>query len=135
MDDIETKNTRLKELEDILSKRGYPEEIITIRINKARALNQKELRTPQPRQATENILTFVKTFNPNNPSITSVLQTSLTILKSSPKMKSALEGTKIINSRRQPPNLKQLLVNQNLPTELKESCQNVVVKDALHANN
>ena len=83
VDDIDTKNTRRKGLEDILFKRGYPKEIITIGINKARALNQKELRTPQPRQTTENILTFVTTFNPNNPSITSQLQTSLTILKSS----------------------------------------------------
>ena len=77
VDDIETKNARLKELEDILSKRGYPKEIITIGINKAGALNQKELKTPQPRQATANILTFVTTFNPNNPSMTSPLHTQV----------------------------------------------------------
>ena len=70
-----------------------------------------ESRTPCRRQATENILTFVTTFNPNNPSIISQLQTNLTILKSSPKVRSVWEGTKIINSRRQPSNLKQLLVN------------------------
>ena len=111
MDDTETKNTGLKELEDILCIRGCPNEIVTIRINKAMVLNQKELRAPQLRQATENILTFVITFNLNNPLIASLLQTSLTILKSSPEMKSVLEGTKIINSRRQPSNLKQLVVN------------------------
>ena len=94
MEDIETKNTRLKELEGILSERGYPKEMITIGINKARSLNKKDLRTSQPIQTTENILTFVTTFNANNPSITSLLQTSITILKSSSKMKSALERTK-----------------------------------------
>ena len=114
VDDTEAKNTGQKGLEDIIFKRGYPKEIITIGTNKARALNQKELRTTQPRQTTENILTFVTTFNSNNPSITSLLQTSLTILKSNPKMKSTLEGTKIIHSRRQPPNLKQLLVKSKL---------------------
>ena len=143
MDDIDTKNTRRKGLEDILFKRGYPKEIITIGINKARALNQKELRTPQPRQTTENILTFVTTFNPNNPSITSQLQTSLTILKSTPKMKSASEGTKIIHSRRQPPNLKQLLVKSKLTNRTEgivskcggkrcTTCEQLIVRDSFH---
>ena len=45
VDDIETNNRRLKGLEHILSKGGYSKEIITIGINKARVLNQKELRT------------------------------------------------------------------------------------------
>ena len=74
--------------------RGYPREIITIGVNKARTLNQNELRTPQPIQTTENILTFVTTFNPKNPSMISVF----TMLKGNPKMKSTLEGIKIIPS-------------------------------------
>ena len=114
VDNIETKNTRLEELEDVLSKRGNPKEI-TIGIYIARALNQNLIKTPQVTQATGNILTFVTTFNPNNLSIISLLQKSLAMLKSSPKMKSALEWIKIIDSRGQSPNLKQLLIKSKFP--------------------
>ena len=107
---------------------------------------KKKLRTPQPRQATENILTFVTTFNPNNPSITSLPQTSFTILKSSSKMKSVLEGTKTINSRRQPPNLKQLLVNSKFTNRTEgivskcggkscTTCELLIVGNSFHVKS
>ena len=71
-------------------------------------MNQDELRASRPEQITNNTVTLVTTFNPNNPSINSLIQTGLTMLKTSPRLKIILGTTNIIHSKRQPRNLKQL---------------------------
>ena len=102
------------QLSQILIKRSYPEKIIQIGLTKALDLNQNELRTCQQDQDQR----LIKTFNPNNPNIFPVIKTDLQMLMSSPRMKSALST--IIHSRRQPPNLKQLLVNSKFTDKTEE---------------
>ena len=136
LDDTETNNTRLKELEAILSKRGYLKEIITIGINKAKALNQKELRTPQARQTTENILTFVTTFNPKLPIDNLTITEECSDTKKQSKDEICFGGNKNYKQQETTTKPKETTTKiKILPTKQKESCQNKVVKDALHASN
>ena len=96
MDDHATKNRSLKELEKILQTRKYPKSLIERGINKAKALNQDELRASRPEQITNNTVTLVTTFNPNNPSINSLIQTDLTMLKTGLTMLKTSPRLKII---------------------------------------
>ena len=77
------------------------------------------MKTCQPDQDQENCLTLVTTFNPNNPNIFPVIKTRLQMLMSSPRMKSALCTIKIIHSRWQPLNLKQLFVKSKFTDKTK----------------
>ena len=111
------KEKRLQELSDRLSKRGYPKDLINNGTTKAKTFKQEELRITRAPPTTQNTLTLVTTFNPNNPPITSLLETGLRILKISPRMKFFLGGLKFIHSRRQSPNLRQLLVRSRFTTK------------------
>ena len=74
VDDEKVRNTRLKELQVMLLKRNYPKELVQTGISKAKTLNQLELRTVQPKQTTDNPVTLVTTFNPNNPTIKPLIE-------------------------------------------------------------
>ena len=103
----------------MLLKRNYPEELVQTGISRAKTLNQLELRTVQPKQTTDNPVTLVTTFNPNNPSIKPLIQIGLTMLKNSPRLKLALQG-----------NTYKYLQDPNLPTKTRESYQSAGIKDA-----
>ena len=94
------KERRLDKLSELLAKRGYQKNLINFGINKAKTSKLEDLRGSRAPANTNNVLTAVSTFNPNNPPIDSLLKTEMGLLKSSPRM---------IHSRRQPPNLQQLL--------------------------
>ena len=51
---------------------------------------------------------FVSTFNPNDAEMFGIFTNNLHILYSDDKMKDALNGTELIKSKIQPPNLKKL---------------------------
>ena len=104
------KEKRLQELNGQLIKRCYPKELINNGITKAKTIKQEEFRITRAPPTSQNTPRLVTTFNSNNPPITSLLEPGLTILKYSPRMKSILGGLKFIHSRRQSPNLRQLLV-------------------------
>ena len=110
VDTVNDKEKRQQGLSDLLIKRGYPKDLINSGITKAKTIKQGELRITRATPTTQNTLILVTTFNPYNPPITSLLERGLTILKSSLRMKSILGGLKFIHSRRQPPNLRELLV-------------------------
>ena len=111
VDDDVTKNKRLKQLQQMLINRNYPRKIIQTGIDKAKALYQQDLRTVQEKKQTDNTVTLVTTFNPNNPSIKPLIETGLMMLKTNPRLRHSLQGIKIIHNNRQSPNLnlKQLL--------------------------
>ena len=67
MDIDNDKEKSLQELSDLLSKRGYPKDLINHGITKAKTIKQDELRITRVRPTTQNTLTLVTTFNPNNP--------------------------------------------------------------------
>ena len=75
------KEKRLQELSGLLIKRDCPKDLINNGMTKARTIKQDELRITRAPPTTQNTLTLVTTFNPNNPPITSLLKTRLTILK------------------------------------------------------
>ena len=55
----------------------------------------------------ENTIPYVSTFNPNNAEVFGIFTNNFHILYSDDKMKDALNGTKLIESKRQAPNLKK----------------------------
>ena len=110
--------------------------MIQIGPTKALDLNKNELKTCQRDHDQENCLTLVTTFNPNNPNIFSVIKTGLHMLISSPRMKYALYTINIILSRRQPPQLKQLLVKSKFTDKTEPVVSNQLCHiSATHANN
>jgi len=101
---------RLGEMKVFLQQKGYPLNVINDATHKAKNHNRMDLLTPVPhKKSHKNVLTFVTTYNPNNPNIQKGVDTALAILDSSSKMKSVMKNTKLIKSRRQPPNLKRML--------------------------
>ena len=62
----------------------------------------------------ENTIPYVSTFNPYNAEMFGICTNNLHILYSDDKMKDALNGTKLIKSEIQPPNLKKLLTRTKL---------------------
>lgn len=105
-----TKLKRLHELSIFLAKQGYPEGLIKDSINKVKCIPQKDLRITKHKIDTENdILTIVTTFNPHHPNSIHTVKNNLHIIERSSTMKRLLSKTDIINSRKQPKNLKRLL--------------------------
>ena len=105
-DDI--KELKLAEINKVLINLGYPKEVVQNGINRAKEIPQSKLREIKER-GNERILTFVSTNNPNNPNIFKTIKSSIDQMKGSPKLKDKLKNTKIIHSRRQPPNLERIL--------------------------
>ena len=64
----------------------------------------------------EDIITFVSTHNPNNPNMWPLVSTTLSVLKTSQKMEKVLQNTSVINSKRQPHNLKRILTRAKFST-------------------
>ena len=76
---------------------------------KAMDLDITQLRTP--RVKTEGkLVPFVNTNNPGVTNIFTTMKANLPILFQSPKMRSLIKESHIINSKRQSNNLKQLLI-------------------------
>ena len=66
------KERRLDELSELSAKRGYPKDFINFGINKAKTSKLEDLRGSRAPANTDNVLTAVSTFNPNNPPIDSL---------------------------------------------------------------
>lgn len=107
--DKKRRDERLEELKTMLHKREYPLNLIETGINKAKSFTRNELLKPKDKQQNESILTFVHTYNPNNKQMSTVINNSLEILQGSTRLNNILKHTNIIMSKRQAPNLKQLL--------------------------
>ena len=106
----EIKEEKLKELSEILTELGYPKEIIQNGVEMAKKIPQSELRTTKEKND-KNILSFVSTNNPNNPNIFNTIKLSIDQIKGSSRLKDILDNTKLIHSKRQPPNLERILCN------------------------
>ena len=102
------KEIKLKELETLLLEQHYPERIIKAGINKALKIPQSELRNVK-KQEEKKILPFISTFNPNNPKALPIIKQTLENLKTSDRMRNALEKVKFINCKRQALNLGRIL--------------------------
>ena len=112
----------MKELKKTLLIQGYPLKLIETNFNDAKSIPKHRLRQQKPTtSANEKLLTFVSTYNPRNPDIFKIIKETLPLLNASPKMKRALRSFKLINSKRQPPNLKSILTRAifTFPAEIQ----------------
>jgi uncharacterized protein (UPF0305 family) len=108
--DRDRRENRLSDLRAFLRKQGYPIGIIDSGINRVKHLPLDELRKPSNKPCNQNeTITLVTTYNPNNTQIMPVIHNHLPILLQSSKMKACFSKRSIINSTRQPKNLKRIL--------------------------
>ena len=110
----------LSELKENLKKYDYPVNIIS-GIKKALKIPQNDLRKPKEKQ-TDEVLPSISTFNRNNPPVYNPTKNSIEVLKRSNAPE--FESIKLINSKRQPSNLKKL------PTKAEFSNEEVGFKSA-----
>ena len=117
-------NQRLEELKRHLRKQDYPEEIINFGIQKA--LEKGPIKTDQrnTNKTVDEIIPFVTTFNPRDFNVFKFMKQIENNLHESEKMNKVLSKKKIINSKRQPKNLKRILTNSRFDfTEVGPSVQ------------
>lgn len=107
--DITTRDRRLSELQCVLQRKHYPLPMINAGIEKAKGHDILELRQTNVPTEDKNVVTFVHTYNPHHPNMFQEIHKSFTILEGSPDMKEIVQNTKFISSKKQPPNLKQIL--------------------------
>ena len=107
--DPNSRKARLSELRISLRKRNYPDTVISEGIRKLTSGPRNLLLTPSVKKA-EEVLTYVSTFNPNNTEMFGILKSNVPILTNAQTMRGALSKSKIINSKRQPPNLNKILI-------------------------
>ena len=100
---------KLKNLENLksnLSKYNYLDLLLKQGFEKALSIPQKGLKNPK-KSSNENILLFITTFNPSNSNIYTTCKSSITCLKNNSV--SGFHNIKVIQSKRQAPNLKKFL--------------------------
>ena len=88
--------------------------LITNGIKKSLEIPQNELRKPKKKKKNE-VLPFISTFNTNNPPAYNAIKNSVEILQRNNVP--GLESIKLINSKRQTPNLKKLLTKAEFSNE------------------
>lgn len=120
--DKSIREERLSELQLYLLKQNYPTHLIEEAISKSSQIPQNELRQPKTKNKCENNIPFVITHNPRNSNILKTARDFFPILQQSEKMKTLIRPQDIINSRRQPPNLKKLLCRAHFTSDGNE-CQ------------
>ena len=96
----------MENLKSNLSKYNYPDSLIKEGFQKALSIPQQDLQKPKKR-SNENILPFITTLNPNSPIICSTIKSSVNCFEYNSV--SGFHNIKLIQSKRQAPNLKKLL--------------------------
>ena len=82
--------------------------VVEIGIQKALKIPQTKLRQPKTIENNNN-LTFISTFNPNNPKIFTLVKSGVNALVESNV--NGFKNIRLIHAKQQPPNLKRILVN------------------------
>ena len=111
---VENTEAKMKHLENLkmnLSKYQYPKQLTEFGINKALSIPLQELRTPKT-ISNDNSLPFITTYNSNNPNVHEMIDKSVECLKRN-KI-DGFENLRIIKSKRQAPNLKNILTKAEL---------------------
>jgi hypothetical protein len=105
---IPIKNERLKELEAFLIRRKYTLQIINHGIENAKKQPQEILRKVKIKEES-NILPFITRHNPNRENDFGKVKMIMDYIKETPSLNEIYNNTKIIHSKRQPSNLKNIL--------------------------
>ena len=102
------KNKHLRELRENFRTYGDPKKVVEIGIQKALKTPQTELHQPRTIENNNN-LTFISTFNPNNPKIFDFVNSGVNTLVENNV--NDLKNIRLIHAKGQPPNLKRILTN------------------------
>ena len=105
-ENTEAKMKHLENLKMNLSKYQYAKELTEFGINKALSIPLHELRTPKT-ISNDNSLTFITTYNPNNPNVYEMTDKSVECLKRNKV--DGFENLKVTKGKWQVPNLKRIL--------------------------
>lgn len=116
------KNVRLVELKRFLLHQNYPEKLIDDSLQKALNLDQQKLRQQKVNIDTEESLALVSTFNPCQEKAISILHRYIPILNQSKKMDKIINKYKIVNSQRQPKNLRRMLTTSKFDSVIASPC-------------
>ena len=92
---LETRNNRLTELQEILIERKYPRTLIDNGIARAKAIDIQELRRPKDTLDTVNVLPYVSTHNPRNAEAYNIIHQNMPLLQKDQRMKRALQTQKL----------------------------------------
>ena len=108
---VENNSLKAKHLIELKEKfriYGYPEKVVEIGIQKPLRIPQTELSQPKTIENNNN-LTFISTFNPNNPKIFDLAKSGVNTLVENDV--NGFKNIRLIHAKRQPPNLKRILTN------------------------
>ena len=97
---------------------NYPLSVIDHGITKVKQIPQAELRRPKDQHDNGKLLPFVTTFNPNNPSVYAIIKSTFDSLQENEV--DGMRNFKLIHSRRQQTNLKNILTCAKFSTKLCE---------------
>ena len=115
--DHQTQEKRLSELQEQLLEQHYPLNVIQDGISRAK--RKGPITTPAHRGEHESndVIAFVHTHNPRNQNMGPAIHTARQLLNRSETMKTVLQKKNIINSKRQPKNLKRILTSSKFETQ------------------
>ena len=119
----ETLTLRFFELKTFLLKQNYPLKLIEAGIEKAISIPREDLLKEKPQPISKPNLTLISTHNPHSPNLYNAVKQDLSILCRDPHMKKVLDDYQIINSKRQPPNLKSLLTKARFSINMDTTVQ------------
>lgn len=122
--DKKIQKQRLSELRISLLKRNYPDTVISEGIRQATSIPRNLLLIPSEKKV-EEVIPYVSTFNPNNTEMFGILRNSMHILTNDQTMREALSNSKLIKSKRQPPNIKKILTKAKFEEQQSKNSHNV----------
>lgn len=111
VEDKTVRKVRLDELTQSLIDCDYPPKLCSDASNKFSSVDSKDLRKNTRKDRDHNILCFVNTYNPNNFQFYEIIKNSINMLEGSEKMVEVMQNRTIINSLRQPQNLRRILTS------------------------
>lgn len=108
-DDTSLARQQMSELSSSLLAGGYPEGLVNSAVTNAMGLSTVELRKPKHKPTDDSVIAFVHTYDPAHSDLLGKIKNLVSRLYTSTECRPIFEGTRIIDSRRQPSNILRLL--------------------------
>ena len=102
------KSLRLEKLKTLLISQKYLKEIVTQGMKKASIVLSEVLRFEKAKE-NKQVIPFISTYNPNNPNLFPLIRKSFNSFQHGTTTKDLFQKYKLIDCKRQPANLGQLL--------------------------
>lgn len=118
----ENKIKRLNELKLVLQNCNYPLNLINDGIQKSLSIDRNELLYPNSaKNESKNVIPFVSTYNSNNPINSNFVVSMFESLKNDPNTSNIFKNKKLLLSKRQPPNIKNMITKAKF--QYKHKCE------------